>query len=129
MSDNDYLTANKLAAISTALMSDTPVSMAASLLPEGHILDTAAYRDAIRAVEKIIALRSRVEALEGENIALRSVVREAKELMDAYWESDSRSDAESVIRYRLLIDWHETATLLLATPANGETQPERKGGE
>ena len=33
---NDYLTANKLAAISTALMSDTPVSMAASILPEGQ---------------------------------------------------------------------------------------------
>ena len=65
MSDNDYLTANKLAAISIALMSDTPVSMAASLLPDGHILDTAAYRDAIRTVKKVIDLRSRVEALEG----------------------------------------------------------------
>lgn len=67
------------------------------------------------------SLRSRVEALE-------SVVREAIELMDAYWESDSRSDAESVIRDRLLIDWHATATLLLAPPAN-EGTPERKGGE
>lgn len=61
---NDYLTANKLAAISTALMSDTPVSMAASTLPEGHALDTAAYRDAIRAVKKIIELRNRVAELE-----------------------------------------------------------------
>lgn len=70
---NDYETANKLAAISTALMSDTPVSMAASLLPEGHILDTAAYRDAIRTIRKVIALRSRMEALEAR-LGLVSVV-------------------------------------------------------
>ena len=61
---NDYLTGNKLAAIRTALMCDTPVSMAASLLPEGHVLDTAAYRDAIRTVKKLITLRARIAELE-----------------------------------------------------------------
>lgn len=63
MTVNDYETANKLAAISTALMSDTPTSMAAALLPEGHALDTAAYRDAVRTVRKLIDLRSQVEEL------------------------------------------------------------------
>ena len=61
---NDYLTGNELAAIRTALMCDTPVSMAASLLPEGHVLDTAAYRDAIRTVKKLITLRARIAELE-----------------------------------------------------------------
>lgn len=59
---NDYLTANKLAAISTACMCDTPVSMAASLLPAGHALDTPAYRDAVRTVQKVIDLRLCLEA-------------------------------------------------------------------
>lgn len=72
---NDYLTANKLAAISVACMSDTPVTMAANLLPEGHVLDTAAYRDAVRTVRKVIDLREENKELV---VALYSILRSSQ---------------------------------------------------
>jgi len=74
--DVDYLTANKLAAISTALMCDTPTSMDAALLPEGHALDSAAYRDAVRTVRKVIELRKEVEEWKEEAARLRNPLTE-----------------------------------------------------
>lgn len=57
-----YESANLLAAVSTALMSDTPATLASQMLPIGHALRSAAYMDAVRAVRKIISLRTKLEA-------------------------------------------------------------------
>ena len=78
-----YESANLLAAVSTALMSDTPVTLASQMLPAGHALRSAAYMDAVRAVRKIISLRIKLEAARKslKDIADRSatpwVVQEA----------------------------------------------------
>lgn len=61
-----YESANLLAAVSVALMSDTSVALTAQMLPEGHALRSATYLDAVESVKKIIDLRARVSALEAE---------------------------------------------------------------
>ena len=110
MTPNDFETANKLAAISTALMCDTPTSMSAALLPEGHALDTAAYRDAVRTVRKLIDLRSQIEELTEVMHWAQSVLtawntgdmprecllhKKLREVMIAYREKkQSREDAQ-----------------------------------
>jgi hypothetical protein len=60
----EYLRGNQLAAISTVLMSNTPVSLAAVRIPKSHALYTAAFQDAVRAVEREIALRSKLDSKE-----------------------------------------------------------------
>lgn len=72
--DEMYLRGNQLAAISTILMSDTPVSLAAARIPADHALYTAAFQDAIRSVEKIIDLRAATIELEGKIDALAQQV-------------------------------------------------------
>lgn len=56
-SGNSYESANLLAAVSVALMSDTPVALAAQMLPEGHALRSAAYLDAVQTAQKVIDMR------------------------------------------------------------------------
>lgn len=58
LQDEMYLRGNQLAAISTVLMADTPITLLQTRLPADHALYTAAFQDAVRAVEKIIKLRS-----------------------------------------------------------------------
>lgn len=64
--DEMYLRGNQLAAISTALMANTPIALSQTRLPADHALYTAAFQDAIRAVEEIIRLRK-------QNIQVRGI--------------------------------------------------------
>lgn len=67
----DFLRGNQLAAISTVLLSNTPVSLAATKIEQGHALCTAAFQDAVRAIEREIELRHKLEAAEAEVQRLR----------------------------------------------------------
>ena len=55
--DEMYLRGNQLAAISTVLKADTPITLLQTRLPTDHALYTAAFQDAVAAVEEIIRLR------------------------------------------------------------------------
>lgn len=53
-----YLRGNQLAAISTVLHANTPITLSQTRLPKDHALYTAAFQDAIVAVEREIKLRN-----------------------------------------------------------------------
>lgn len=63
--DEMYLRGNQLAAISTVLMSNTPITLSKSRLPADHALYTAAFQDAVRAVEREIELRQGFREQQG----------------------------------------------------------------
>lgn len=65
--DEMYLRGNQLAAISTVLMSNTPVALASVRIPADHALYTAAFQDAIRAVEREISLRTKLERITSKD--------------------------------------------------------------
>ena len=54
----DYLRANQLAAISTALMSDTPITHLEARIPKDHACYTPAFDDAMRTIDKVLELRA-----------------------------------------------------------------------
>lgn len=56
--DEMYLRGNQLAAISTVLKADTPISLSQVRLPADHALYTAAFQDAVAVMEKVIRLRN-----------------------------------------------------------------------
>lgn len=58
LTDADCLRGNQLAAITSALMSDTRISHLNCQLPKGHALRTPAFDDAMRSIEKIFELRA-----------------------------------------------------------------------
>jgi len=63
--DEMYLRVNQLAAISTVLMSNTPIELSNSRLPADRALYTAAFQDAVWAVEREIDLRQRFREQQG----------------------------------------------------------------
>lgn len=65
MQDEMYLRGNQLAAISTVLMANTPITLAQTRLPKEHALYTAAFQDAIRAVEREIQLQEQCRQQKG----------------------------------------------------------------
>ena len=54
-----YLRGNQLAAISTVLHANTPITLSQTRLPKDHALYTAAFQDAVIAVEREIKIRNR----------------------------------------------------------------------
>lgn len=93
----EYLRGNQLAAISTVLMANTPVTLASVRLPEDHMLCTAAFQDAVRAVEREIALR-------GERDKLAQQLREVAEaLYRSAWQ-DAAPRAEARRRWLAVCD-------------------------
>jgi hypothetical protein len=63
--------ANRLAAISTAALANTPVTAAAARIANDHPCWTAAYEDVFSAVQREIRERERAEAAEKELAQLR----------------------------------------------------------
>jgi hypothetical protein len=65
MQNEFCLLGNQLAAISTVLMANTPITLAQTRLPKDHALYTAAFQDAIRAVEREIQLQEQCRQQKG----------------------------------------------------------------
>lgn len=73
--DEVYLRGNQLAAISTVLMANTPVTLSQVRLPKDRSLYTAAFRDAVNAVEREIKERQRAEQAEEAAGAMKDAIR------------------------------------------------------
>lgn len=65
LQDEVFLRGNQLAAISTVLMSNTPITLSKARLPADHALYTAAFQAAVRAVEREIDLRQGFREQQG----------------------------------------------------------------